>query len=239
MPKFCSVLAACNALIVFVGLILFSTQVAGDDEYYDTLSSLNLEHTFDSGLNPVYSRRGVISIHSITSNNADIDQEDSHTPQDITKLKALVKSNGMYRVRIMSRPATASSPAQYVQSFTPACGLYESSLSDHIEIHLDASGNLIGMSIDSISPHCTGIQPPSRQMQEFNSTVDLIQTTSGPFPETSTYVQKIEQERQEKMKGGQVDNRSFIAKYWMYIVPLVIIMMFANTADPNQGGGGR
>lgn len=32
-------------------------------------------------------------------------------------------------------------------------------------------------------------------------------------PETKTYLQRIEMERQEKMRGSKQDNRSFLAKY--------------------------
>lgn len=101
-------------------------------------------HFFGSGPNPVYTKRGLVSIHSITSNNAVIDQEESHTEEDIDKLRvcfrclslivsqislcqmpcftlqSLVKANGMYRIRVLSRPATSTSPAQYVHSYTPA-----------------------------------------------------------------------------------------------------------------------
>lgn len=43
----------------------------------------------------------------------------------------------------------------------------------------------------------------------------------------------------EKAKGQQAENRSFFAKYWMYILPALIFMMFMSNADPNQGQGGR
>jgi len=59
------------------------------------------------------------------------------------------------------------------------------------------------------------------------------------MPETQAYIQKMEMEKQQA-KGQQVDNRSFFAKYWMYLVPLVIFMMLIQNVDPNAGqGGGR
>lgn len=32
-------------------------------------------------------------------------------------------------------------------------------------------------------------------------------------PDTQTYIQRLDQERQEKLKGEGTDNRSFLAKY--------------------------
>jgi hypothetical protein len=58
--------------------------------------------------------------------------------------------------------------------------LYESRLSDHIELHLDSQGNLIGISIESLSPFCIGSHPSNKDLKVFNTTVDLVQTTTGP-----------------------------------------------------------
>ncbi|CAD6189715.1 unnamed protein product [Caenorhabditis auriculariae] len=45
-----------------------------------------------------------------------------------------------------------------------------------------------------------------------------------PSPDTQSFVQKMERERRARQQqgGGETDNRSFLAKYWMYIVPVVI-----------------
>ncbi|XP_017494394.1 PREDICTED: ER membrane protein complex subunit 10-like, partial [Rhagoletis zephyria] len=56
-------------------------------------------------------------------------------------------------------------------------------------------------------------------------------------PETKTYLQRIEQERQEKLRGAKQDNRSFLAKYWMYIVPVVIFMVISGM-NPEGGASG-
>ncbi|KAI2806573.1 hypothetical protein BLOT_008530 [Blomia tropicalis] len=41
-------------------------------------------------------------------------------------------------------------------------------------------------------------------------------------------------ERQEKMRGSKQDNRSFLAKYWMYIVPFVIFMLVSSALNPEN-----
>jgi CHASE3 domain sensor protein len=70
-----------------------------------------------------------------------------------------------------------------------------------------------------------------------------------------TYVQRLEQGRQEKLRGEGADNRSFLAKYvrflivsvmltiliiifllihgsqWIYIVPVAIFLLISNAAN--------
>ena len=39
-------------------------------------------------------------------------------------------------------------------------------------------------------------------------------------PDTQTYIQRLEQEKAEKMRGDKTDNRSFLAKY-VSLLPLI------------------
>ena len=55
---------------------------------------------------------------------------------------------------------------------------------------------------------------------------------AGPFPDTTAFIQKLEDEKRRQEKGEVPDNRSFLAKYWMYIVPLVIFMAINGAAAP-------
>ncbi|KAH9421686.1 hypothetical protein DERP_014961 [Dermatophagoides pteronyssinus] len=62
---------------------------------------------------------------------------------------------------------------------------------------------------------------------------------SFPFvirPETKTYLARVEQQRQEKLRGNKQDNRSFLAKYWIYIVPVMFLMMLSSSMNPDAGG---
>ena len=36
----------------------------------------------------------------------------------------------------------------------------------------------------------------------------------------------------EQAEGKGKDNRSFFAKYWMYIVPVVLVLMLSSQAEP-------
>lgn len=55
-------------------------------------------------------------------------------------------------------------------------------------------------------------------------------------PDTASFVQKIEREREARDRGEVKDNRSFLAKYWMYIVPVVILALLTGGANPDAGG---
>lgn len=56
-------------------------------------------------------------------------------------------------------------------------------------------------------------------------------------PETQAYIQKVEKERIARQHGAQTDNRSFIAKYWMYILPVVAFVMLSSVMNPEAPAG--
>jgi len=205
----------------------------------DDLYSLVVEHSLDQGSGAVFTRRGMIDIHSLKSGVASYTPESSHTALDKHKLKELAETGGVYRVRVGKWSADGVSTS-YVYSFIKACSLYESRLSDILTVHIDQSGGLIAAILSSPAPYCTGHSPSLAELNTFNTTVEVQQTVTGPAPDTQAYIQKIEHEKVEKAKGQQGDNRSFFAKYWMYLVPLFLFMMILSNADPSggQGGGG-
>ena len=62
------------------------------------------------------------------------------------------------------------------------CALYESRLSDRLTLHVDLSGNLIAASLTTVVPYCHGDAAviATRDLTEFNTTVDVQQTVAGP-----------------------------------------------------------
>lgn len=85
-----------------------------------------------------------------------------------------------------------------------------------LQLSLDPSGFLEGITF----------LPPSREQV----IVDIMQL--APQPETATYIQRMEHERREREKNQGQDNRNFFAKYWMYIVPLVIFLLISGAGNP-------
>jgi hypothetical protein len=84
-------------------------------------------------------------------------------------------------------------------------------------------GKCIVDSIDS-SPRLSG-------------TVEVTIVQELPAPETTAYLQRMEEEKRNRQHGAATDNRSFIAKYWMYIVPVVVFMVISSFMSGDDGGG--
>lgn len=57
---------------------------------------------------------------------------------------------------------------------------------------------------------CTTNKPKTRMI---TTDVQLKYPDGGPVPDTATYIQKLEREKQAREAGEVKDNRSFFAKY--------------------------
>lgn len=57
-------------------------------------------------------------------------------------------------------------------------------------------------------------------------------------PDTASFIQKLEREREARDHGEVKDHRGFFAKYWMYIVPVAILVLVSGATSPDQGGSG-
>ncbi|KAG8197138.1 hypothetical protein JTE90_011301 [Oedothorax gibbosus] len=185
---------------------------------------------------PVYEQRGTVTY--TTSRNEALYTDDSLlTTEKIEKLQKLAVTDDIYRVKLSTKPGDSESS---IFSFTKACGIYESGLTDILSITLDQTGNPVGVAISASPPHCMGEEVSNARLLNFNTTVNFVSLTNAPAPDTLTYIQRLEQEKAEKARGEQGDNRSFLTKYWMYIVPFVIFLFISGASSPEgQGAGGR
>lgn len=99
-------------------------------------------------------------------------------------------------------------------AFTRTCAIVESSFTSILNVYLDIKGQFIGIGVTSSNPTCTpSASDSSRKRVSLTTTVNVVQTGSAPQPDTQSYIQRMEQEKLEKMKGDRGDNRSFLAKY--------------------------
>ena len=69
----------------------------------------------------------------------------------------------------------------------------------------------------------------------FKTKVAMQHMENGPVPDTAAFIQKVEEEKRKVETGEVKDNRSFLAKYWMYIVPVVLFMAINGAASPEGG----
>ncbi|RUS70153.1 hypothetical protein EGW08_022085 [Elysia chlorotica] len=213
---------------------VFTAGVLLDDEFEGS-RTLGLEHSFSSG-KPEFTKRGTVVIQSLKGNKAQFTPASSMSEADIDSLKELAKKDGLYRVRI---PIKDGDGPTFVSSATRACAIVESGLQDEITVNFDQSGEVLGVSIRGLVPACSGVDVPHSNLTAWKTSVEVYTTVSGPSPDTQTYIDKMKRDEQEKIKNQDGDNRSFLAKYWMYIVPVVIMMVIMSSADQQGQGGGR
>lgn len=116
----------------------------------------------------------------------------------------------LYFVKAVTSTGSAS-------SFTRTCAVVQSSFSCILNVYLDVKGQFIGIGVTASNPTCSS--PPAdagRKKASLSTSVNVIQTALGPQPDTQSYIQRMEQEKLEKMRGDRGDNRSFLAKYVSY-----------------------
>nr|SVE75529.1 EOG090X0JXR [Daphnia dolichocephala] len=212
-----------SVLRCFLVVVLLSAVSEGELEP-DSSSVIQLSHSLGS---QTFGSRGQINVRSLKSGSVSIQQDSSYDWKDYKEaaeanefyhLEALVKYNGIERTFLTS---------------TKACLLFESRLADIITIYVDLLGNIFGVSVGiPHNQHCVGTVPEFEP--NFNTTVLISYMEHGPVPDVAMFIQKVEQEKVAKQSGDTKDNRSFIAKYWMYIVPLVLVFMMSGASNPDQ-----
>lgn len=171
-----------------------------------------LEHSFDSGLNPSFTKKGMVVLKSVKGNRAFFSSVAPLTSDELEKLKMLAKKNDIYRLRLQT--GSGSSGEDYVTTYTPACGIMSSNLSDHVWIHFDQTGEVMGISLETATSQC--VNGDNFSIQDWNTSVEVTQTLLGPSPDTQSYIEKLKREEQERAKGQTEDKRSFLAKYTSY-----------------------
>lgn len=196
--------------------------------------TIDLYHKFDS--NQQYKLRGSVFIRPKTEYRiaqANILNQVKLTDSDLEILKEASGRDDTYYLKAVLRKKKGDQiiPLKTTQTLVKSCSLYLSNLVDFITVNLSPSNDFISVNLFTTEPECNG-QVPDTLSKEFNTTILLESGAVGPVPDTATYIKRLEEERLNKQKEGKEDNRSFFAKYWIYIVPAVIILMiFSGPAE--------
>lgn len=201
----------------------------------------NIDHCLTEGANAVFKPRGTIYVKSLKTSTGVFSQHEVLSLEDMDSLKDLAASNGYYRIRLLPKSSENSDGSDTsVTTFVKACALFTSRLTETITLSVDSSGHLYGVGLivpdggcDAKTLNVDAVALPSN----FNTSVVVMLQGTGQLPDTQTYIQKLEKEKRDKAAGQTQDNRSFLAKYWMYIVPVVIFMMLTAQQPDQQGEG--
>jgi len=214
-----------------------------ESDFFDNPEvTLQLSHSLDNADTGVlnFIPRGSVTIRNFRGPRFTSNQKDL-TIEELNELKKLANEGGYYFIKATIK---TSSGEQTFRSFTHAKSLLDAGLSDIVRVHLNPNGDIISVGYAmgrndfySIPHHLGTNRPPP---QKFNTTVVVHSGENGPMPDTGPYLEKLEHERLAKERGEDPrDNRSFFAKYWMYIVPVALLVLLSGASESGESGGGR
>ncbi|XP_054907995.1 ER membrane protein complex subunit 10 isoform X1 [Poeciliopsis prolifica] len=204
--------------------------------------SVPLEHSFELDDVAKFQSRGSLLLKTGREPSVSLSQNQL-SEDDRSKLKEVAAVDGLYRIRVPRVFLQADRQTEwqmdgYLTAFVRACAMVESHLSDVITLHTDVSGYLIGVSIVTLPGACRGAEVEDEvDLEVFNTTLSIMAPVNAPGPETALFLERMEQESEKKGKNPQ-EQKSFFAKYWMYIVPLVLFLMMSGAQDQSGGGSG-
>ncbi|KJH41913.1 chloride transporter, ClC family [Dictyocaulus viviparus] len=161
-----------------------------------------------------------------------------------SRLGEHMKNNPSSTYRVFARSST--NPKDQLMSSTKTCLLLQSNLFHFFWITIDAERQLV-LSLTVFpdivatggAPLDSALNCSKRSFQIFDKPSAVVNVSSKgtlPTPDTQLFVQIMERERRARQHGAETDDRSFLGKYWMYIVPIVIFIVVSNAMTPEGGG---
>eukprot|EP00271_Cylindrocystis_brebissonii_P013096 TRINITY_DN32689_c0_g1_i1.p1 TRINITY_DN32689_c0_g1~~TRINITY_DN32689_c0_g1_i1.p1 ORF type:complete len:327 (+),score=61.74 TRINITY_DN32689_c0_g1_i1:214-1194(+) len=161
----------------------------------------------------------------------------------------LLEADAFYQVRVPSSVFGAS-PPRYVMASAKARCLLAAGLKEKIELHMNAAGNVVGVSYIP-EADCSKSLPATSPLLEadtwpFTSAVGIKMGSPGPRIVLPVEVPLLPPP--EPLKPGEVppkpmEPKTFWQKYWMYIIPFGVIFLnaflsSAAEAPPATGAAG-
>ncbi|XP_011298052.1 ER membrane protein complex subunit 10 [Fopius arisanus] len=221
-----------KSLLLSVVLICALSCVIGSELDYDGWLQIRLYHALNDDPVPHFAERGNITVTSIRTGASTIGQMGLQ-PSQVNSLTKLAQNSRQYRLKAVIKGSSGAETTLYTS--VPACHLLGTELEDIITIWLDAGADPV--SITQVSPGPCSLDTPTTSM--WTSSVQVRYPDGGPIPDTASYIYKLEREKEARERGETKDNRSFFAKYWMYIIPALIFFVLSSATNPEAGGAGN
>jgi len=174
---------------------------------------------------------------------------------DVDAVKALAKVGGFYT---LSLPSVLSDPnSAPVLASASACALLASRFEEHLQLTMGPKGRVAALSyvLPKVPPRCPTDSLPRLALDEvlFNTSAAQLFPREGPKPYGKVHdaaflppaaaaaAAKAAQASGADGKGGEggapPENQSFLRKYWMYILPVVLVMSMGGDPPPDGKGG--
>ncbi|XP_055624850.1 ER membrane protein complex subunit 10 [Toxorhynchites rutilus septentrionalis] len=227
-------------ILFFTSLCYLIASLNASHLEYDGWLNIELYHALDIDEPQKFTLRGNLTVTNLSAGTTTISQEPLSV-HERTQLRKLAEEDRLYRLQAHIREADGSR-SKYLTS-SKACALAKAQLTDVLWVSLDHSGSVTGVT-QSVNNgnvgNCRGLTIRDVDvLDEFNTEVYVKLTENAPIPDTATFIQKLEREREARERGETKDNRGFFAKYWMYIVPVVILVLISGATNPEAAGGQR
>ncbi|XP_024970234.1 ER membrane protein complex subunit 10 [Cynara cardunculus var. scolymus] len=211
-----------------------STRKRSVDSESDSRVQFVLEHAL--GVSSEFSAAGTFTARlKASANGGQILTKLRFSRNDLTatekeKFKKLLEDDDFYRIRLPSDVLNASGRDYVISSVKARC-LPKDGLEEHILIHMEGV-NILAVSYGShgACQHPRQLRLPSKW--SFNS--HTLLKYSEQAPRTPTFSEDIGGVEIGDEEGVKPLERSFWAKYWMYLIPLGLIVMNAVTQAMNM-----
>lgn len=222
------------------------------------MDSYLIEHSIDTGafkeighlnLRTIKQNQNQYQLQTYSSLNEDLHESDKPrfhnvfyaTPvetaliddQDKADIKqALVSTkNSLYRVRLCKKGGSDLDCS--VGTFTYLKHIAESNYQFNLTLVTGTNNRISSISIKTRSkPSETSLAKALNNLDHFTLYTSVQSIKQGQTPESEAYLEKVKKEMEQKQKAAEGGGESFFTKYWMYIVPFVVIMFLMNLANP-------
>lgn len=162
-------------------------------------------------------------------------RSDNFDSETIQQIKSTINNNEtFYRLRLCRKVPVITC---YASSFTLLKRVIESKMNVNLTIYSNLNNRVSAISVKtplSIDSH----SKLAEKFDHLNIYASVQSMRQAISPDTEAYLEKIRKEMEQKEKAAQGGNESFFSKYWMYIVPFVVIILLSNMVNPEAGGEG-
>lgn len=165
---------------------------------------------------------------------------DDKTRSEI-KVALASSNNSVYRLRLCRKSAQSQEADCYAGSFVYLTQLVKAQFQINLIINTGATNRIssISMKVKEKPTSANKKQTAASQLDDLDHLTLYIQIQGirqGQIPETEAYLEKVRKELESKEKAAQGGNETFLQKYWIYIVPAVIIMFLMNLVGQDGQG---